>query len=65
LLVGSVVIEYVFNIPGVGRLLVDALRSSDLALMQGLTVGLTICTILAQLVTDVVAGLLDPRMRRW
>lgn len=65
LAVGSVVIEYVFNIPGVGRLVVDAIRTSDLPLMQGLTLVTTLCTLLAQVAADVLAGTLDPRLRRW
>lgn len=65
LLVGSVIIEEVFNIPGVGDMVVVAVRSSDLALLQGLTLVLTLATIGAQLVFDLLAGWIDPRLRRW
>ena len=62
---GSVVIEYMFNIPGVGALLVDAIQGVDLPLMQAITFVLTVSTLFAQLSAEIAAGLLDPRMRRW
>jgi len=65
LLAGSVVIEYVFNIPGIGLLMADALHGVDLPLMQGLALTLTVGTIVAQLGSDLIAGVLDPRMRHW
>lgn len=65
LLVGSVVIEEIFNIPGVGDLIVVAVGSSDLALLQGVTLVLTLVTVVAQLGFDLLAGWLDPRLRRW
>lgn len=65
LLVGSVVIEELFNIPGVGELVVLGLRGSDLALVQGLTVALTLATVVAQTALDLCAGALDPRLRTW
>lgn len=65
LLVGSVIIEEVFNVPGVGDMIVVALRSSDLALLQGVTLVLTLATIGVQLVFDLLAGAIDPRLRTW
>jgi peptide/nickel transport system permease protein len=64
LLVGAMLTETVFYIPGIGRLTYDSIRGSDLAMIQG-TVLLGAClVVLAKLVVDVVYALIDPRVRR-
>jgi glutathione transport system permease protein len=57
------VIEIVFNRPGVGKLLIDAILQRDYPLSQGLLAVLLIGVILINLITDVLYGLVDPRVR--
>ena len=63
LLGGAVITETVFNWPGLGRLMVDAVRYRDYATIQGITL-LTVAIVLAvNFATDVFIGLVDPRIR--
>ncbi|MFB6675064.1 ABC transporter permease [Streptomyces sp. NPDC056390] len=64
LLGASVVIEGLFAIPGMGTLGVDAVQHRDLPLLQGVVLVLAVTTLLANLLSDVLYGLLDPRTRR-
>ncbi len=57
------VIEIVFNRPGVGKLLIDAILSRDYPLSEALLAVLLAGVILINLVTDVLYGLVDPRIR--
>ncbi len=57
------VIEIVFGRPGVGKLLIDAILSRDYPLSQALLAVLLAGVILVNLVTDVLYGLVDPRVR--
>lgn len=60
---GSVIVEQVFNIPGMGRLLVYASFSKDFIIIQAgvLLIGAIVC--LANLIVDISYGWLDPRVR--
>jgi peptide/nickel transport system permease protein len=60
---GSVLVETVFNIPGMGRLMVEAAFNKDFFLLQGgvLLIGLAVC--LANLAVDISYGWFDPRIR--
>ncbi len=60
---GSVLIETVFNIPGMGRLLVNAALAKDFLVVQGSVLILGLVTCLANLLVDVSYGWLDPRTR--
>jgi peptide/nickel transport system permease protein len=60
---GSVLIEQVFNIPGMGRLAVDSLFQHDYPYVQGITLLTTSVIVLANLLVDVSYGWLDPRIR--
>lgn len=60
---GAVVVETVFAWPGVGRLLVTAVSSRDLAVVQGLVLVMAVTMITANLIVDLLYGLLDPRIR--
>ena len=64
LIAGNLVIEEIFDIPGLGRLAVDALRSSDLPLMRGLTFFLGTLVIVLQFFADLLSAWLDPRLRK-
>jgi oligopeptide transport system permease protein len=63
LITGSFVIEQIFAIPGIGRYYVTAVTSRDYSVVMGLTVLLSIIVILANLLVDVLYGILDPRTR--
>jgi glutathione transport system permease protein len=63
LLGGAVVTETVFSWPGVGRLAVGAILSSDFPMAQGTILVLSLGFILINLVVDVLYAALDPRMR--
>jgi peptide/nickel transport system permease protein len=60
---GSVLIEQVFNIPGMGRLAVDSLFQHDYPYVQGITMVMTTIVVVANLIIDVSYGWLDPRIR--
>jgi peptide/nickel transport system permease protein len=60
---GLVVIENVFNYPGLGRLLIFAIDRRDLPLMQGVVMVTVVGFALANLIADLLYGLLDPRIR--
>jgi glutathione transport system permease protein len=63
LLGGAVITETVFNWPGLGRLMVDAVRYRDYATIQGLTL-LTVAIVIAvNFAVDVLIGMVDPRIR--
>ena len=63
LLGGAVVTETVFSWPGVGRLAVGAILSSDFPMAQGTILVLSLAFILINLAVDVLYAVLDPRMR--
>jgi len=60
---GSVYIEMVFQWPGVGRMLVDAILKRDLLLVQGGVVFVAACYVFFNIVVDVAQSLLDPRIK--
>jgi peptide/nickel transport system permease protein len=60
---GSVLVEYVFNYPGLGFWLVQAVEGEDYPLMQALFLLITLAVLLAVLLTDVLNAILDPRTR--
>jgi peptide/nickel transport system permease protein len=60
---GAVITEYVFALPGVGRLVVDAVFARDYPLVQGVVLLIAIGFILSNLVVDVLYGWIDPRIR--
>lgn len=60
---GSVVIETVFVYPGIGQLVVSAIFSRDYVLVQGVVLAYALTFILINLITDILYGILDPRVR--
>jgi len=63
MLAGAPVTETVFNWPGVGRLFVEATTKLDFPVIMGITVFITIMTLIANLITDITYGYIDPRIR--
>ncbi|MGA2082791.1 MAG: ABC transporter permease [Holophaga sp.] len=63
LLAGAVITESVFNIPGVGRIAVNAIQSRDMPLLQGAVLFETILVIIFNLGADILYAYLDPRIK--
>jgi peptide/nickel transport system permease protein len=60
---GAVITEYVFALPGVGRLVVDAVFARDYPLVQGVVLLIAVGFILSNLAVDLLYGFIDPRIR--
>jgi peptide/nickel transport system permease protein len=60
---GQVLIESVFNVPGMGRLAVDGIFAHDYAIVQGVILLIATVVTLANLLIDISYGWLDPRIR--
>jgi peptide/nickel transport system permease protein len=63
IIAGAITVEIVFNWPGLGTLTVEALSARDYGILQGIFLLLSVAVVLANLVADLVYGLLDPRVR--
>jgi peptide/nickel transport system permease protein len=63
LISGVVVTETVFNIPGVGRLTVDAILRRDYPVIQGVILLFSVTYVVLNLLIDLSYGLFDPRIR--
>ena len=63
LLGGAVITETVFNWPGVGRLMVDAVRYRDYATIQGITLVTVFLVVVINFLSDFAIGFLNPRIR--
>jgi len=63
LLAGAVVVEAIFNWPGIGKLILDALASRDFPMIQGGVLVAAVAFVLLNLIVDQVYGVLDPRVR--
>ena len=60
---GAITAEVVFNWPGIGTLTVDALSARDYPVLQGIFLLLAVSVVFANLLADLIYGLLDPRVR--
>jgi peptide/nickel transport system permease protein len=56
-------VEYVFNYPGVGYMLLQAVDGEDYPLMQALFLLITLAVLFAVLAADIITAILDPRTR--
>ena len=63
LLIGAVVVERVFVLPGLGSMLLDAVAARDLLTVQGIVLVLVVGVLLVNFVVDVLYTVLDPRLR--
>ncbi|MFD9891573.1 ABC transporter permease [Amycolatopsis sp. NPDC059027] len=63
LLIGAVVVERVFVLPGLGSMLLDAVAARDLLTVQGIVLVLVVGVLLVNFVVDVLYTALDPRLR--
>jgi peptide/nickel transport system permease protein len=64
LLAGTIVTESIFAWPGVGRLTVQAIQARDYPLLQGCILVISFSYVLVNLLTDLLYGLVDPRVRQ-
>jgi peptide/nickel transport system permease protein len=60
---GAILVEYVFNYPGVGYMLLQAVSQEDYPLMQALFLLITVAVLVAILLADIATALFDPRTR--
>jgi peptide/nickel transport system permease protein len=61
---GAIVVEYVFNYPGLGTLLLTAVNGLDYPVMQALFLLITVAVLFSVLAADVVTAIVDPRTRQ-
>ena len=60
---GSVIIENIFNLPGLGRLMLDALNERDYPVVSAVNLFFATVVVLVNLLTDLLYASLDPRIR--
>ena len=60
---GTVIIEAIFEVPGMGRLLVDSINQRDYVVTQAVVMVITVWVVVLNLLVDLVYGWLDPRIR--
>ena len=60
---GAIVVEIVFNLPGIGRMLIDSVGRRDYPVMQGVVLYIAFAYVLANLLVDLTYALIDPRIR--
>jgi peptide/nickel transport system permease protein len=60
---GSVLVETIFNIPGVGRLITDSVMQQDFMIVQAGTLMIAVVVVFTNLAVDIAYGWLDPRIR--
>jgi len=63
IMAGSIYVETTFALPGLGSLLVDAVRQRDIPLIQGATLAFSVFVVAVNLATDLIYALIDPRIR--
>lgn len=60
---GAIVVEIVFNIPGIGRLLIQSVSRRDYPVIQGVVLYIAFAYVLANLLVDTLYAVIDPRIR--
>ena len=63
MLSGSVIIENIFNLPGIGALLVQSVTGRDYAVVQGCVLVFVLITLVVNLLTDILYSVLDHRVK--
>ncbi len=63
IITGSIVIEQIFSIPGIGRYFVQAALNRDYTLVMGVTIFFGVLIVLFNLMVDLLYGVLDPKVR--
>jgi oligopeptide transport system permease protein len=63
LLTGSIIVETIFSIPGIGRYFVEGALNRDYTLVMGTVVVIAVFTIFFNLIVDILYATIDPRVR--
>jgi peptide/nickel transport system permease protein len=63
ILAGSIIIEQVFSLPGLGRLLINAISTRDLPLVQGMILYFSVLIVIINFLIDIIYKLIDPRIK--
>lgn len=63
LISGAVVIEKMFGLPGMGNLLLNSIIVQDMPVVQAVLLLIAILTVICNLLSDIIMGILDPRIR--
>jgi peptide/nickel transport system permease protein len=63
LVVNAILLEYVFSIPGMFKLMTRAMGQGDFPIVEGIAIGGALLVVTANLLADVVHAWLDPRVR--
>lgn len=63
LVTGAVVVETIFNLPGLGQLIINSIERRDFAVIQGVVLFVTLVYVCINLLVDLLYGLVDPRVR--
>ncbi len=63
IMAGTIIIESVFSIPGMGRLLLYSVQRRDLPVVQGVVIWIAVVTILVNFIMDIIHMAIDPRIR--
>ena len=60
---GTIIVEQVFSLPGVGQLLITAINNRDFPLVQGIVIYITVAVVMINFIVDILYTVLDPRVR--
>lgn len=60
---GTIIVEQVFSLPGVGQLLITAISNRDFPLVQGIVMYITVAVVMINFIVDILYSVLDPRIR--
>ncbi|OLO28138.1 peptide ABC transporter [Alkalihalophilus pseudofirmus] len=63
LVTGAVVTETIFNIPGIGQMIINSIERRDYAVIQGIVLFVTLTYVTINLIIDLLYGVIDPRVR--
>ena len=61
---GTVILETIFNLPGMGRLIVDSITAKDIRVVQSAVLVVAVFYVMINLIVDIAYSYLDPRLRR-
>jgi peptide/nickel transport system permease protein len=64
LIAGAIIIENVFSLPGLGRLMVQAIGQRDIILIETIILMMVLIVVTVTFITDLVYAIIDPRLRR-
>ncbi|QTB24025.1 ABC transporter permease [Lysinibacillus sphaericus] len=60
---GTIIVEQVFSLPGIGQLLITAISNRDFPLVQGIVMYITVAVVMINFIVDILYSVIDPRIR--